>query len=90
MKKFMYFMTMLFNISGILFCISMIFTLKSVSLMYLPVILFSIAIFTFSFGVTFLDYVNKISNTKNKYAFQRPQISDYREYFIKRKNEFLI
>ena len=90
MKKLLYFMTMFFNITGIIFCVGLIFVFKSASLIYLPIILFSIAIFTFSFGITFLDFNNRIYQPKNRFEFQKPKITDYREFFIQRRNEFLI
>jgi hypothetical protein len=90
MKKLLYFLTMFLNITGIILCISLIFTLKNISLTYLPLIFLSIAIFTFSFGITFLDYNKKNYGTKNKYEIQKPQITDYKTFFSQRKKEFLI
>ena len=90
MRNLMYFVTMFFNISGVLFSTGMIFILGADCLLYLPLIIFSIAIFTFSFGVTFLDFKSKNYRIKNKYVVQKPQITDYREFFSQRKSEFLI
>lgn len=90
MKRLLYFLTMIFNITGIIFCVGMMFILKSASFVYLPLVLLSIAIFTFSFGITFLDFNNRICKTKNKYVFQKPKITDYREFFSQRRSEFLI
>lgn len=90
MRKLLYLMTMFFNIAGIIFCIALMFVLKSASLIYLPLILFSIAIFTFAFGITFLDFNKRVCHTKNRFEFQEPRITDYREYFSQRRNEFLI
>lgn len=90
MRNLMYFVTMFFNISGVLFSTGMIFILGADSWLYLPLIIFSIAIFTFSFGVTFLDFNNKNFRAKNKYVVQKPQITDYRKFFAQKRSEFII
>lgn len=90
MRKLLYFMTMFFNVTGVIFCVALIFILKSAYLIYLPLILFSIAIFTFAFGITFLDFNRRACHTRNRFEFQKPRITDYKEYFSQRRNEFLI
>ena len=90
MKKLLYLATMLFNFSGVLFSISLIFVCKSASLTYLPLILFSIAIFMFAFAITFLDFNNKINHPKSRYICPKPQITNYREFFAEKRNEFII
>ena len=90
MRNTLYFLTMFLNFLGILFCVGLIFILKSAFIIYLPLILLSFIIFTFSFAVTFFDFSNKISRTKNRYIIQKPQITDYREYFVRRRSEFMV
>jgi len=87
MRNLLYFLTMILNISGVVFCVSLIFILKSAFVIYLPLILLSMVIFAFSFAVTFLDYNRR---NKNKYVIQKPYITDYRQYFAQRRNEFII
>jgi len=90
MKKLLYLATMLFNFTGVLFSTGLIFVCKSALLTYLPLILFSIAIFMFAFAITFLDFNNKTHHQKIRYICHKPQITDYREFFAEKRSEFTV
>jgi hypothetical protein len=80
MKKLLYKATMFFNFTGLLFSVLTIAKLKTLSLSFLPLIFLSIAIFTISFGITYLDYHYK-NNVLRHEIFKKYKRSTKNNYY---------
>ena len=89
MKKFLYFIVILFNILGAIFSLSLVFTIENLNSICIPFIIFGIVAFILSVTVTISDFNHK--NSKVIYVYQKKSnIIDYQKYFAKKKNDFII
>jgi hypothetical protein len=90
MKRFLYLTVISFNAIGAMISISLFFLINPFYFQYLPLIFLCIAIFITSMTITIRD-LNKKQHPKIIYIrSKRTNVIDYQDYFLKRKNEFII
>ncbi len=95
MKNLLYLLTMLFNASGFLFSLSLVFYINLENILFLPIIVLSCFIFGISFALTTADFIHtKNSERQRKLShyipYENKVVIDYKDYFTSQKSDFII